>query len=227
MSVTIRIRDEDSSSYPTFWTRRGDILGSLAVTVEAENPSLANILREADDVHDWYSISDLAAPDFQLLTETVIREVEHELKESGGNRLFSELKALLVTDVRAQGIYPTGEGNIVVSSGNEITAPAWTYDLLLELLGTYINLRSQGSGLASRLFESRIIVGSQVCDLSGITAEDFHDFARPIYLLYLWNTGIRDSAAPEFDNELYPRVKALYALFQADSRLADVDWSNP
>jgi hypothetical protein len=226
MSVIIEIRKATAYPEVAFWTRRGGILGYLAGVLETENPELANILREAEDETFHYYLTDLEIPDFQLLTKTVIREVERELRESGGNRLFSELKALLVTDERAQGIYPTGKGKIVVSPENEITAPAWTYDLLLELLGDYVNSLSQGSNLSSLLFDSRIIVGSQLCDLSSIPAEDFLDFAYPIDMLLVCYTGIRDSAAPEFENELYPRVKTLFGLFHADARLVDVDWSN-
>lgn len=132
---------------------------------------------------------------------------------------FSVLKALLRTDPRS-GENQSISGSLLIREGVLWTAPAWAYDMVLELMHGYLSLEDRE--FARKLLASRANnTGNAIHDLRAVEEllySQLVEVAKAIRSQY--GGGGRNAAiAPTFRSHLSPKVEELTDLIVNDPRV--------
>ena len=231
MGATLIVRDQAT------WMPREiefeQALEDIAQELEASNPSMAEMLREPIDKFAFLDLSSLDADRFRELVQATQRTYNRLAVEEAVSSpepldyfhcmyIFSQLKALMITDLRVAG---DTSATIVISDGASWQAPAWLSDVVLEAVAAHVSLRPGYPALAQTLLSARGNGGTGHLDLRPIAGGEFCAVLEAVkwtYRYYVVSTA-RLSHADDFYAELSPKVEELYGMFQADERLRDCE----
>jgi hypothetical protein len=215
-----------------------DYLTLIAEELKTKEPSISAEMVAAMEGFPFMDISGWDVSRFRILLEAALkvyeRQVDMLLSKQGNkaeidlSRHLSDLKTVLMLDLRSGSNLQNFNYSIVVRDNAAWTALAWAYDYVLEQMASLsIAITDISPAITRLLVTNRTVRGERRCDLSEMNAHEMGSFVRVLGILKTAqiNSRVSSAYAPEFDTDYFPRLPELYDLFRSDPRIVKhEDW---